>query len=130
MKYLKIEDDKCLYWDGKVYQEIDKINKDGLLVLLNAAETNNFEMDAYSEGLIKNKAHQVIYENIYSKFEQFLNEKDQFKKEVDCLYMDAINKYSADIQNEHPDNMRDADIIDDTESEKEDEEIKVEDIPF
>ncbi len=122
MKYLKIEDDKGFYWDGNEYLEIDKIDKDGLLVLLNAAETDEFELDAYDEALLGNKAHQVIYENIHSKFRQFLGDKNQFKTEVDSLYHDAIGKYSADIQNE---------VLDDTDDlESEDEEVNPENIPF
>ncbi len=124
MKYLKIEDNKGFYWDGEKYQEIDKINKDDLLALLNTAETDDFELDAYDEDLLGNKAHQIIYENIYLKFEQFLNDKNQFKTEVDSLYKKAIGKYSVDIQNKHFDD------IGDSESEDKEEEIGLEDIPF
>jgi hypothetical protein len=124
MKYLKIEDNKGKYWNGNEYQEIDKINKDGLLVLLNAAEADDFEMDSYDESLLGNKAHQVIYENIHSKLEQFLEDKDQFKAEVDKLYKEAIGKYSADVEEE------DIDDIGNLENEENDEEIDTEDIPF
>lgn len=124
MKYLKIEDNKGLYWDGKNYQEIDKINKDGLLVLLNVAEADDFELDSYDEKLIGNKAHQVIYENVYLKFEQFLNDKNLFKREVDNLYKEAIDKYSTDIQNE---NLND---INDLKNENEKGNTSMEDIPF
>ena len=104
MKYLKIENNQGFYYDGKKCQEIDKINKDDLLKLLNVAENNEFEMDPYDEKLLKNKAHQIIYENIFLKINQFLNEKYQFKTEVDNLYKEAVEKYSADIQNEKLDN--------------------------
>ena len=124
MKYLKIENNKGYYWNGGEYQEIDKIDKDGLLVLLNAAETDEFELDTYNEGLLANKAHQVIYENVHSKFEQFLGEKSQFKTEVNDLYSEAIGKYSADIQNE---NLGDTDAV---KSESDEEEVNAEDIPF
>jgi len=124
MKYLKIDNNKGFYWDGNSYQEIDKINRESLLVLLNAAETNEFELDAYDESLLANKAHQVIYENIHSKFEQFLNDKDQFKTEVDTLYREAVSKYSADIQNENLDDIKDI------ESDDDEEDINPEDIPF
>ena len=124
MKYLKIENNKGFYWDENEYQEIDKINKDGLLVLLNAAEKHGFELDSYDEKLLGNKAHQIIYENIYSKLEQFLNDKKQFKTEVDKLYKEAIGKYSVDVKEE------DYDEIEDSESEENGEEINIGDIPF
>jgi hypothetical protein len=124
MKYLKIENNKGFYWDGNEYLEIDKINKDGLLTLLNSAEIDDFELDAYDENLIGNKAHQVIYENICSKFEQFLNDKNQFKTDVDNLYKEAVGKYSVDISNEESDDMEEP------ESESNTEDINPEDIPF
>jgi len=125
MKYLKIDNNKGFYWDGSEYQEIDKINKDALLELLNAAETDEFEMDVYNEDLLGNKAHQVIYQNVHSKLEQFLSDKDQFKTEVDNLYKEAVGKYSADVQGE------DLDDIDESVAEAdEEEEIEPEDIPF
>lgn len=125
MKYLKIENNKGLYWDGKEYREIDQINKDGLLSLLNSAETDDFEMDPYDENLLGNKAHQVIYENIHSKFEQFAEDKDQFKTDVDKLYKDAISKYGVEDEDlekevEEPEE----------ESENDEKEINSDDIPF
>lgn len=124
MKYLKIENNKGLYWNGDEHQEIDKINKNDLIKLLNAAENDEFEMDTYDENCLGNKAHQVIYQNIYSKFEEFLSDKDQFKTEVDNLYNKAIGKYSVDVHNES---------FDDTsslENEDSEEEIYSDDIPF
>jgi hypothetical protein len=136
MKYLKIEDSKGLYWDGSEYQDIDKINKSDLLKLLNSAEANDFELDPYDESLLENKAHQIIYENIYNKLEQFLSDKDQFKREVDELYKEAINKYSVEIKADEDVNDEDSEIegdedVNDEDSEIEgNEDVKIEDLPF
>jgi hypothetical protein len=100
MKYLKIKDNKGYYWDGSKYQELDKINKQGILALLKAAESDDFELDPYDEKILGNKAHQIIYENLFSKFEEFLGDKALFKREVDNLYKEAIGKYSAVINDE------------------------------
>lgn len=121
MKYLKIENNKGFYWDGNGYQEIDKINKDGLLVLLNAAEADDFQLDDYNEALLGNKAHQVIYENIHSKFKQFLNDKSHFKTEVESLYKEAIGKYSADVEDEK---------FDDSDTIENEDDVDETDIPF
>lgn len=126
MKYLKIESNKGFYWNGTVYQEIDKISKDDLLTLLNVAESEDFEMDNYDESLIGNKAHQVIYENLHSKFQQFLSDKAHFKNEVDNLYKEAIGKYSVDVESQELDDVGDLE----DESEDKDEEMNPEDIPF
>ena len=43
MKYLKIENNKGFYWDGKEYQEIDKIDKNGLLITNNRVPAIMFQ---------------------------------------------------------------------------------------
>lgn len=93
-KYLKIEKGKGFYWNGKEYKEIDRINKEDLLKLLDTAEAKTFKMEPYDESKLQNKAHQIIYQNIHSKFKQFLENKEQFKTEVDNLFKEAIRKYS------------------------------------
>ena len=124
MKYLKIENGKGYYWNGQEEIEIDKINKDDLLALLNYAESDDFEMDEYDENMLQNKAHQIIYENLYHKLKEFLNDKEQFKREVEELYKAAINKYSAELKDEGDGNS------DAPEGEGSSEEINPEDIPF
>lgn len=123
MKYLKIEDNKGYYWDGKDFQEVDKINKDALFVLLNAAEKEDFELDSYDEKLLANKAHQVIYENIYLKFSQFLSDKEQFNTKVASLYKEAVNKYGVDDGSDFDEGIEES-------QDEEDEDINPEDIPF
>jgi hypothetical protein len=119
MKYLKIEDQKGLFWDGNEYQPIDKINKKDLLNLLNRSEGDDFEMDPYNEQLLPNKAHQIIYENLHNKLEQFLADKGQFKREVNNLYKEAIGKYSAEVTHEEEPAV-----------EERKEDINPDDIPF
>ncbi len=98
MKYLKIEDNKGYYLKSlnntDTWLEIDNINKDDLLILLNAAISNEFEMDDYAEEKLLNKAHQIIYKNIHEKFSTLLSLKDKFKDESESLYKEAIEKYS------------------------------------
>ena len=48
MKYLKIENNKGYYCLGQDnWQDIDRINKDDLLILLDKAIETDFEMDEY-----------------------------------------------------------------------------------
>ena len=97
MKYLKIEDNKAYYLkeadSETVWTEIDKINKDDLMILLNYAISHDFEMDNYSEDKLANKAHQIIYKNIFEKFTTLLTMKDKFKDESESLYKEALEKY-------------------------------------
>lgn len=98
MKYLKIDDNKGYYLkivsSDSVWTEIDKINKDDLLSLLNSTISSDFEMDVYSEEKLANKAHQIIYKNIYEKFTNLQAMRDKFKDESESLYKEAIGKYS------------------------------------
>jgi hypothetical protein len=100
MKYLKIEDNKAYYLDPgdrRTWIEIDKINKDHLLLLLDYAISDNFEIDPYSESVLANKAHQIIYKNIAEKFVNLIGAKDRFKDESENLYKDAIAKYKQGV---------------------------------
>jgi hypothetical protein len=101
MKYLLIKENKGFFWNGEEEKEIDKINKTDLIFLINAAEKDDFELDPYDEGSLANKAHQVIYENLYTKFIQFQEDKDQFKDQVENMFNEAIRKYSTDNQDEN-----------------------------
>lgn len=101
MKYLKIDDNKG-YFLKKIedstteWVEIDKISKEDLLVLLNQATSDNFEMDVYSEDIMANKAHQIIYKNIHEKFLSLEALKSKFKDESESLYKEALDKYNTD----------------------------------
>lgn len=100
MKYLEIKDNKGHYWNGTEMVEIDQINKDALLKLIDHAEEDEFEMDAYDETQLQNKAHQIIYQSIYMKFSDFLTDKEQFKRDVDAMYAKAVGEYGADLEAE------------------------------
>lgn len=99
MKYLKIENNKGYFLRVKEdasteWLEIDTIAKDDLLILLNRATSDTFEMDSYSEEVLANKAHQIIYKNIHEKFMGLESMKSKFKDESENLYKEALDKYS------------------------------------
>lgn len=95
MKCLKIEDNKGMYSiDGEQWINIDQINKEHLLKLLEiAVDEQEFEMDEFDENKLGNKAHLVIYKNLYSKFKDLLQNKTRFKDESENVYKEAIEKY-------------------------------------
>ena len=101
MKYLKIEDNRGFFLriaaDGgaDTWSEIDQIGKDDLFALLNKAISEEFEMDEFNEDVLSNKAHQIIYKNLYEKFLDLLTNKTRFKDESESLYKAAIEKYST-----------------------------------
>jgi hypothetical protein len=97
MIYLKIEDNRGFFLKDKEYPEdwieIDKIEKEDLLKLLDYATEEEFEMHEYNEEILGNKAHQIIYKNLYEKFSNFLSNKDRFKDETDNVFKEALEKY-------------------------------------
>jgi hypothetical protein len=101
MRYLKIENSKgfyCLKED--IWQEIDKIGKDDLMSLLDKAIETDFEMDEYKPENITNKAHQIIYKNLYLKLSELLENKCRFKDESEQLFKKAFEKYTKELNPE------------------------------
>jgi len=101
MKYLKIEHSKGFYridTTEDIWTDLDQISKDHLLTLLKFATTEDFEMDEYVDELLQNPAHNIIYKNIYSKFNDFLGNKTRFQDSVEAMYKIAIEKYKVQQQ--------------------------------
>ena len=96
MKYLKVENSKGYYsLNGMQWEEIDKIDKDSLLSLLDLALNTDFTMDDYESSNLANQAHQIIYRDIYNKFNDILKNKQQFNDESSNLYKGALEKYKS-----------------------------------
>ena len=95
MKYLKIDDNKGYFTiDGTTWKPIDQINKNGLLILLDRALEDGFEMDEFEDEKIANPAHQIIYKNLYERFSEITRNLNRFSDESQNIYKDAISKYS------------------------------------
>lgn len=96
MKYLKIENNKGFYrlnTSQDVWTDLDQINKEHLLDLLKFASKDEFDMDEYKDELLQNPAHNIIYKNIYGKFNDFLKNKTRFQDSAESTYKQAIEKY-------------------------------------
>ena len=100
MKYLKIENDKGHFLKGEQWLELDQIGKEDLLALLDRVIEDEFEMDAFDANSLHNKAHQIIYKQLYKKFDELKTNKNRFKDECDQLYKNAIEKYTAVMEQE------------------------------
>lgn len=99
MKCLEIKNGKgyFLNTDG-IMVELDKMKKDDLMYLLNIVTNTEepFEMDDIQLSNIDNQAHKVIYENLYDKFQDLLQNRTRFYDESIALYKDALQKYTRD----------------------------------
>lgn len=99
MVYLKIDNGKGLFFkEPDQWIEIDQIGKEDLLVLLDKAIADEFEMDEYDAELLQNKAHKIIYKHLFQKFNELVENKSRFKDESEQLYKNAIEKYTEAIQ--------------------------------
>ena len=100
MKYLMVDNGRVFYsLDGSAASKkpIDQISKDDLLILLKLAiSEESFEMDPYSTESVHNAA-QIIYKNIYQKFEDIRLHRVSFEDEKVNLYRTAINRYSSEL---------------------------------
>ncbi|MCV6577170.1 MAG: hypothetical protein OIF58_15710 [Cohaesibacter sp.] len=96
MKILKIENEQGYFVttnDGG-WQSIDKIDKNGLLVLLDLFLADEVEIDSPDDHTISNQAHQIIYRGIFEKLSQLSSEKSRFKDESERLYLEEMKRYS------------------------------------
>ena len=51
-------------------------------------------MDDIDEKEVKNKAHEIIYRNLYGKFQELNSNRTRFEDESNILFKDAVEKYS------------------------------------
>lgn len=96
MKALKTENYQGYFLTANgSYETIDKIDKAGLLVLVNLALEDGFEIDEYNEAALKNQAHQIIYKSIGGKLIELHKKRNQFRDESERLFLDAYEKYKT-----------------------------------
>lgn len=99
MKILKIDNKLGHYSvDGINYNSIDQINKGDLLKLVDVALEYDVDIDEFSEDLIKNQAHQILYKNISEKIKDLYQKKDDFKDESDRLFLKEYERYQNKSQ--------------------------------
>lgn len=95
MIYLKIEHNVGKFYkkDG-TYVTIDKMANGDLWHLANAVmNDDDFQMDAYDESLLPNKAHQIIYKHVYELLTSLQERKEQYKIESELMYKTAYDAY-------------------------------------
>jgi len=97
MKILKIENGCGLYLKPLLneWETIDKIDRSGLMTLLDTLIEKEVEMDVMDDENLSNQAHRIIYKSISEKLSMLLVNKSKFKDESQRLYFEEIQKYSA-----------------------------------
>lgn len=94
MIYLKIEHNVGKFYKDGTYITIDKMVKGDLWRLANVVmNDDDFQMDAYNEALLPNKAHQIIYKHVYELLTSLQERKEQYKNECELMYKTAYDAY-------------------------------------
>jgi len=96
MKILKIENGVgyFLATENNDWKLIDKIDKNGILFLLNKFLDEEVEMDSMEDVQLSNQAHSIIYSNLFNKLTLLSENKTRFKDESERTYLEEIKKYS------------------------------------
>ncbi|KEC83669.1 hypothetical protein [Acinetobacter sp. ETR1] len=95
MKCLKIDNGKGFFsLDGDSWNALDEISKEDILTIINLCLESSFEMDSPTVETVHNKAHDIIYKNLYAKFLELNNQRTRFKDESENLFKEALAKYS------------------------------------
>ncbi len=95
MKCLKINSGKGLFsLDGESWKALDEISKEDILIIVNKCLEDSFEMDDPLEVKVHNKAHDIIYKNLYTKFVELNSQRTRFKDESESLFKESMSKYS------------------------------------
>ena len=82
MIYLKIENNLGKFYKDGTFLTIDKMANVDLWNLANEAmNDNDFQMDAYDEAKLPNKAHQIIYKHVFDLLTSLITRKEQYKNE-------------------------------------------------
>ncbi len=109
MKLLKIERN-CGFFldkDGE-FKTVDKITKDDLLRLVDLTlEREEVDFDEYSDEILKNQAHQIVYKHVLEKLRDLKGRRREFMDESERLYLEEFERYrdlpaQAALQSEEP----------------------------
>jgi len=97
MKILKIENGRGFYLVTQTgsWKEIDKIDKIGLMSLVDTLLEKDVEMDVTSDVNLPHQAHRIIYSKIQEKLTVLQSNKTKFSDESQRLYYEEIQKYSG-----------------------------------
>ena len=94
MKILKHENNvSYLNVDGKDKKILEISKEDILKSLEYIYENEDVEIEEYDKDKIVNEAERIIYENLYNKLNNFKDNKQILKNEINNLFKDLEEKY-------------------------------------
>jgi hypothetical protein len=113
MKLLCIRDSKGSYLtESGEYEPLEQIAKEDLLRLVDLTLTTDAEMDDYDASILQNQAHQIIYENLWSKLRDLATRKTEFLDESKRLFLTEYERYRSGA-NQQPEEEEGKDTVSD-----------------
>ena len=104
MQLLKIEKNKGFFiGESGELLSVEKITKEHLLRLVDLTLSEEVTFDVYDPESLPNKAHQIVYKNVYEKLLDLYAKRDEFVDESERLFLDDYNKYKQDVEDEEDD---------------------------
>lgn len=100
MKILRINNNKGEYsLNGTTYSAIVNISKEDLKTIVDyIMENDDVELDHIDEveNRIDNKAENIIYSDLYTKFNSLIEKKQEIIDKIDSKFSNLIEKYQLD----------------------------------
>lgn len=96
MKVLKIENKRCYFSiDGNSFNSIVDITKEDIYSILDIIfESEDFIIDELNEDVvIANEVERLIYENIVSQLNVFIDNKESLQNEIKEEFKEVTKKY-------------------------------------
>ena len=94
MKILKYENNVSYLNVDRKDKKILEISKEDILKSLEYIyENEDVEIEEYDKDKIVNEAERIIYENLYNKLNNFKDNKQILKNEINNLFKDLEEKY-------------------------------------
>lgn len=98
MKLLSISEGKGFFLgEAGSPTPIDQITKEDLLRLVDLTLTLDAPMDAYDVSLLLNQAHQIIYENVWTRLSELGSRKKEFLDDSKRAFLTEYERYKNDV---------------------------------
>lgn len=100
MKLLKIENNRGYFLlESGQYETIDKLNKEGILRLVDQSldAEEEIDFDDIEDDNLQNQTHLIIYRNVLAKLRELFERRAEYKDRCERLFLEEYDRYKVDI---------------------------------
>lgn len=77
----------------KKYEDIETITKENIIDLIQYILDDDTKVETYIDGALQNPVQDIIYKNLFAKFNDLIKNKQDILKKIDEDFTDAENEY-------------------------------------